>query len=142
VLASMDAWLADRRGYDPASWDADQEVAARAQVDPKHAGHVALRARTPCLRLLIEGMDAYRPDEAMGNVACPLAVLVAEPGGADDDAIRERRLALQEVERLRAAAGHDPARVVRFAGAGHNLMRYCPDEVAAELLCLLERGIP
>ena len=33
VLASMDTYLADRRDFDPASWDADQEIAARAQVD-------------------------------------------------------------------------------------------------------------
>ena len=33
VLAAMDAYLADRREFDPATWDADQERAARAAVD-------------------------------------------------------------------------------------------------------------
>ncbi|MFN8621691.1 MAG: alpha/beta hydrolase [Chloroflexota bacterium] len=140
VLRTMDAWLADRRGYDPSTWDDDQETAARAQVDQKYAGHVALRARTPALKALLEGLDAYRPDEALGNVLGPLLVAIAESGGADDDTARERALALDEVERLRRANGGDPTRVVRFPGVGHNLMRYRPDAVAAELLALLRRA--
>ena len=140
VLASMDAWLADREGYDPATWDADQERAARAQVEQKHAGHVAPVIRAASLRAMVEGMDGYRPAEAMGNLPGPLRVLVAESGAPDDDGIRERRLALAEVERQRAAAGLRPARVVRFPGVGHNLMRYRPAEVAAELVSLLDEA--
>lgn len=138
VMASMDAWLADRRGYDPATWDADQERAARAQVDEKHAGHVAPILRQSTVRALVDAIDAYRPAEALGNVRCPVRVLVAESGNADDDAARERRLALEDVERIRAAQGYPAAGVSRFAGVGHNLMRYRPGEVAAELLALLE----
>ena len=41
VMASMEAYLADRRDFDPASWDADQERAARAAVVERHAGHVS-----------------------------------------------------------------------------------------------------
>lgn len=137
VLASMDAWLADRRGYDPDSWDADQERAARAQVDEKYAGHVAPITRAAPLRALVEGMDGYRPAEAMGNLRGPLTVIVAESGASDDDAVRERRLALDELERLRAGQGFLPARVVRQPGVAHNLMRYRPAEVAAELFALL-----
>ena len=138
VLASMDTFLADRRGYDPGTWDDDQERAARAAVDEKHAGHVAPITRAAPLRALVEGMDGYRPAEAMGNLRGPLLVMVAESGASDDDAVRERRLALDEMERLRAAGGMAPARVVRFPGVGHNLMRYRAGEVAVELLALLD----
>jgi pimeloyl-ACP methyl ester carboxylesterase len=141
VMASMDAWLADRRGYDPATWDADQERAARAQVEEKHAGHVAPILRLSTVRAMVDAIDAYRPAEALGNVRCPVGVLVAESGNADDDAARERRLALEDVERLRTAQGFSAAAVRRFPGAGHNLMRYRADAVAAELLALLERAV-
>ena len=47
VMASMEAWLADRRAFDPSSWDADQEAAARAQVIETHAGRVGLVTRAP-----------------------------------------------------------------------------------------------
>ena len=40
VLRSMDAFLADRAAFDPATWDADQERAARATVVETHAGRV------------------------------------------------------------------------------------------------------
>lgn len=141
VLASMDAWLADRRGYDPATWDEDQERAARAQVEQKHAGHVALIPRAATLKRLVEGLDAYRPAEAMGNLACPVAVIMAESGASDDDLVRERRLALDELERLRAANGHRPAHITRHPGVGHNVMRYRPAEVTTELLRLLEAAV-
>ena len=140
VMASMDTWLADRRGYDPATWDDDQERAARAQVEQKHAGHVAPVIRAAMLRAMVDSIDAYRPAESLGNVRSALTVLVAESGNADDDATRERRLALDDIERIRAAAGFPAARIVRFGGVGHNLMRYRPDAVAAELLALLERA--
>ena len=47
VLRSMTAFLADREAFDPASWDADQERAARATVVETHAGRVVpVRGRT------------------------------------------------------------------------------------------------
>ncbi len=55
-----------------------------------------------------------------------------------DDAVRERRLALDEVMRTRLADRAPPARVVRFVGVGHNLMRYRPAELSAELIGLTE----
>ena len=64
-------------------------------------------------------------------------MLVAEAATADDEGERERRLALEEVTAARARAGLDPARIVRFPGAGHNLMRYRADEVAGALADLL-----
>ncbi len=142
VLRSIDSFLADRRAFDPASWDADQELAARAQVDEKHAGHVALVARPRVLRAVATGLFGYDPREILPRVTAPLLVIAAEAGGADDDAIRERRLALAEIERARSAAGHAPARIVRWNGCGHNVMRYRPDALAAELAALAADGAP
>jgi pimeloyl-ACP methyl ester carboxylesterase len=124
VLASMEAWLADRRSHDPGTWDADQERAARAQVDQKHAGHVALVARPATLRAMITGLDGYEPAAVLSRSTVPAAILVAEPGGADDDSVRERRLALDELLAARRAAGGGAVTVVRFPGVGHNLMRH------------------
>jgi pimeloyl-ACP methyl ester carboxylesterase len=137
ILRSMDAYLADRRDWDEASWDADQERAARATVDEKHAGRVAPAVRRHALAGVVRAMFDYRPEVMLADVRVPLLVLVAEAGGADDETARERRLALDDVLRLRAAVGRPPARVVRFGGVAHNVMRYRPDEVSAELLGLL-----
>ncbi|HEY7600648.1 MAG TPA: alpha/beta hydrolase [Candidatus Limnocylindrales bacterium] len=137
VLASMAAYLADRRDYDPPSWDADQERAARAAVDEKHAGHVALVTRVHALRGAVAAMFEYDPAMALLSWAGPLLVCVAESGSADDEAARDRRLALDELLARRAAGGRAAARVARFAGAGHNLMRYRPAEMAAALVELL-----
>ncbi len=137
VLASMDAYLADRRDWDPASWDADQELAARSAVDEKYAGRVVPVVRRHALSGCVASMFAYRPMAALGDLDRPLTVLVAEPGGTDDEDLRERRLALDDLLEARSAAAMPPARVVRFAGSAHNLMRYRPDEVSAEVLGLL-----
>ena len=136
VLASMDAFLADRRDFDPGSWDADQEWAARSQVDQKHAGHVGLVTRQATLRALVEAMFGYRPVDVLAAAPAPLLVMVAGAGTADDDMARERELALGDVLEARAAAGLSPARVVRLPGTGHNLMRYRPGALSAELLAL------
>jgi pimeloyl-ACP methyl ester carboxylesterase len=135
VLTSMDAFLDDRQAFDPGTWDADQERAARAQVDQKHAGHVALVSRPVAVRGMVDAMYAYRPGDVLPRIGCPMVVLVAESGAADDEVVRERRLALDDMVRERRRSGA-LTRVVRFAGAGHNLMRYRPAEVAAELLAL------
>ena len=137
VLISMDAYLADRRDWDPASWDADQERAARSAVDEKYAGRVALVVRRHALSGCVASMFAYRPTTALAALDRPLVVLVAEPGGADDEDVRERRLALDDLVSARATAGVPPTRVVRFVGSAHNLMRYRPDEVCASIAGLL-----
>jgi len=137
VLRSMAAYLADRRDYDPDSWDADQERAARAAVDEKYQGRVVPVVRRYSLAALVRAMYDYRPDDVFGGVDAPLLVVVAEAGGADDEAARERRLALQDQLRARRAAGLRAPRVVRLAGVGHNLMRYRPEALAAELDGLL-----
>lgn len=132
VLASMEAYLADRRAFDPATWDADQETAARAQVVEKHAGHVGLVTKGSVTRRVVEAMYTYEPLEALAEVRCPVSILVAESTTADDEDQRERILALEDVGRVRGAAGFDTS-VLRFPAAGHDLMRYRPDEVAREI---------
>ena len=81
-------------------------------------------------------MFDYRPVETLSATAVPLLVLVAGAGTADDETARERELALEDVLAARRAAGLPEARVVRLPGTGHNLMRYRPAEVSAELLAL------
>lgn len=139
VLASMAAFLADRRDFDPRTWDADEERAARAQVDEKPAGHVALVARPAALRAVVDAMFAYAPEEVLPRMRAPLTILVAD-STADDEGARERKLALDDMLRARDLASCRPAHVVRFAGTGHNLMRYRPAEVADELLALATSG--
>ena len=140
VLASMDAYLTDRREFDPDSWDADQEHAARAAVDEKHAGHVASVVRPFALHGTVEAMFTYDPIAALAGVRAPVLVALAESGTADDDTVRDRLAALDDVQRARATAGAQPITVRRFARAGHNLMRYRPDDLAAALLALLEES--
>jgi pimeloyl-ACP methyl ester carboxylesterase len=140
VLASMAAYLTDRREFDPPTWDADQERAARAAVDEKHAGHVASVVRPHALRGSVEALFAYRPRTALAQIAAPVLIAVAESGAADDETTRERRIAVEDVVRARAAAGTPAPEIRTFPGAGHNLMRYRPDELSAALLDLLEEA--
>lgn len=141
VLASMAAYLADRREFDPPTWDADQERAARAAVDEKHAGHVTSVVRAHALRGSVEALFSYRPRVALAPVAAPVLIAIAESGAADDETLRERRLALDDVVRARAAAGMAAPTIRIFKGAGHNLMRYRPDELGAALLELLAQAV-
>jgi pimeloyl-ACP methyl ester carboxylesterase len=138
VMASMAAYLTDRREFDPPTWDADQERAARAAVDEKHAGHVASVVRAHALRGSVEALFSYRPLAALAHVAAPVLIAVAESGAADDETTRERRIALDDIVRARAAAGVAPPEIRVFSGAGHNLMRYRPDELSAAIATLIE----
>ena len=140
VMASMDAYLADRRAFDLPTWDADQERAARAAVDEKHAGHVALVARPHAMRGSIDAMFEYRPIATLGTLTQPVLVAVAETGAADDEVARERLLALDDVARVRRDRGLVPLTVRRFPGAGHNLMRYRPAELASAILELVDEA--
>jgi pimeloyl-ACP methyl ester carboxylesterase len=139
VLASMDAYLADRRDFDPPTWDADQERAARAAVDEKHAGHVAPVIRPFALRASVDAMFSYDPATVVA-LRAQLLIAVAESGTADDEVGRERLAALDDVLRARAAAGNPAPTVLRLPGARHNLMRYRPDDLAAALLELLAKA--
>ena len=140
LLASMDVFLKDRRNFDPGAWDADQERAARAQVDQKPAGHVAFVARAMVVKMVVDAVFGFRPRDVVPWLAVPLLVAVAASGSADDETVRERRLALDDLVRARVAApgGGTPTRIATFTGSGHNLMRYRPDELSAELAALLD----
>ncbi len=133
VLASMDTYLADRRDFDPASWDADQEIAARAQVIERHAGHVGPVTKGSVIRRCVDSMYRYLPLDALTQVTCPMSLPVAGSSSADDEDERERRLAIEDVQRAREQAGLTPMTVHVFDGAGHDLMRYRPEEVSNEL---------
>jgi pimeloyl-ACP methyl ester carboxylesterase len=114
VLASLDAFLADRRGYDPASWDADQDRAARATVVETPAGRVVPATRPHALEASVRAMFDYRPADVLARVEAPIVGLAATspPPGPD----------LPRIE------------MVRLEAVGHNLMRYRPDEVTTAIL--------
>ena len=140
VMASMEAYLADRREFDPSTWDADQELAARAAVDEKHAGHVGPATRPHAMRGSIAAMFDYRPIETLAGLTMPIQIAVAESGAADDESARERTIALEDVVRARAAKGLSAPDIRHYPGAGHNLMRYRAPELSAALTELLEAG--
>lgn len=130
VLRSMGAFLADRAGFDPASWDADQERAARAAVVELPVGRVEFVARPHVLAACVEAMYAYRPAVALSSVGGPVVALVSA-----DDPDGRREAALTKADAARVASGRSAIRRLRL-GAGHNLMRYRPVEVAAAILDL------
>jgi pimeloyl-ACP methyl ester carboxylesterase len=136
ILRTREAFLADRRDYDPATWDADQERAALATVHQVHAGHLVPVTRPHVLKGCVEAMSGYSPAESLGDLAAPLLVAVASSGTADDEEARERQLALDEVVRARQER-RLATTVTDLPGAGHNLMRYRPAELSEELLTLL-----
>jgi pimeloyl-ACP methyl ester carboxylesterase len=114
VLRSMAAWLADREAFDPATWDADQERAARVAVVETPAGRLVSATRPHALRACVEAMFTYRPSEVLAAVRAPIVGLAA----TSSDPV----------------AGVPPFELTRLAAVGHNLMRYRRDEVAAAIL--------
>jgi pimeloyl-ACP methyl ester carboxylesterase len=129
VLHSLEAFLEDRRGFDPVSWDADQDQAARATVVETAAGRVVPTTRPHVLEACVKAMFGYRPADTLSRVTAPIAVLVA---AENEEGTRARSLG--SVQAALAAAGHVPLRVERFQGDGHNLMRYRPVEVTDAIL--------
>lgn len=134
IMRSMAAFLADRAGFDPASWDADQERAARATVVEVPAGHLLPAVRPHARAGMVGALFAYRPDIVLPAVEAPIVALVA---AADEEGTRGRAL---DAAQAILARGHRPAMgVVDLAGAGHNLMRYRPVEVTRAILSLVGR---
>ena len=74
-----------------------------------------------------------QPLDSLGRLPQPVIVLVAGTGTADDEERRERLLAVDDVQDARRATGCDPMTVRLLDGAGHELMRYRPDAVAAAI---------
>jgi pimeloyl-ACP methyl ester carboxylesterase len=131
VLRSMAAFLADRRDFDPATWDADQERAARATVIEVPSKRVVPATRPHAVAGIVGAMFDYDPSRVLPSVSAPIVALVAGQGRDD-----EHSLALDVAQRELAAAGRPLIRVARLGGAGHNLMRYRPRGVAAAILLL------
>ncbi len=131
VMRSLDAFLADRRAFDPGTWDADQDRAARATVVETHAGRVVPATRPHALDACVRTMFAYDPLATLATVAAPVVALLAA-----DDETGSRSRALEAASAARIAAGHDPIRLVSLGPVGHNLMRYRPTEVAAAILSI------
>jgi pimeloyl-ACP methyl ester carboxylesterase len=121
VMRSMGAYLADRRSWDPATWDDDQERAARAAVVETPAGRLVPATRPHALEACVRTMFDYRPEEVLPRVTAPIvAVRRTTPGDEEATGVAE----------------HVPAgvQVVEIAAPGHNLLRYRPDEVTAAIL--------
>jgi pimeloyl-ACP methyl ester carboxylesterase len=133
VLRSMTAFLADRAGFDPTTWDADQVRAARATVVETHAGKVVPSTRPHARDASVRAMFEYEPASVLAGVHAPIVALRA---GDDVDGGRARALAACSTARV--AAGRDPIRVEVFEHDGHNLMRYRPDAVSAAILSIVE----
>ena len=129
VMRSMAAFLADREAFDPATWDADQDRAARATVVETHAGKVVPSTRPHAAEASVRAMFRYDPLVTLAAVHAPIAALAA----ADDDE-GSRARALAAVSDARAAAGRPRISAVSFGHDGHNLMRYRPEAVSAAIL--------
>jgi pimeloyl-ACP methyl ester carboxylesterase len=129
VLRSMAAFLADREGFDPATWDADQDRAARATVVETAAGRVVPATRPHAVAGMVEALFTYDPVATLLAVDAPVVALVA----AEDEA-GSRGPALDAVQAALGRAGRPGIAVARFPMVGHNLMRYRPAEVAASIL--------
>jgi pimeloyl-ACP methyl ester carboxylesterase len=114
VLRSMTAYLADRAAFDPASWDTDQERAARATVVETAAGKVVPSTRPHALVACVEAMFEYDPAETLHRVRAPIVALAAtSPPPAGD---------------------LPPISTITLPAVGHNLMRYRPADVTDAIL--------
>jgi len=130
VLRTMDAYLADRRAFDPGSWDRDQERAALDAVVETAAGHVVRAVRPHVVEALVRVMFEWDPAEDLASVASPVTALVALGAGEAEVRVAE----LRRTARARVAAGGSPIRVATLPSVAHNLMRYRPDAVTAAIL--------
>jgi pimeloyl-ACP methyl ester carboxylesterase len=137
VMASLDAFLADRLGFDPASWDADQERAARATVVETHAGKVVPSTRPHATEASVRAMFTYDPIATLRAVEAPVAALLAA-----DDEQGGRAAALARASDARVGDGRGPIAVTAFPGIGHNLMRYRPEAVSAAILSIARGSAP
>ena len=111
VLASMGAWLADRAAFDPATWDADEERAARAQVVETAAGRVKVAVHPHAMAGSVRAMWSYDPTAVLLAVEARIAALVAR----DEDG--SRTIALAGVAGVRhRSPGSRPSSRPRFPG--------------------------
>lgn len=132
VMRSLRAFLADRRAFDPATWDADQEAAARATVVETHAGRVVPSTRPHALEASVRAMFTYAPLATLPAVGAPVVALQA-----GDDPDDSRAASLVAASDARVAAGLEGIAVRSFGDVGHNLMRYRPAEVTEVIRSLI-----
>jgi len=131
IFSSMAVYLADRRDFDPRSWDADQEQAARSTVVEVPAGKVVPAVRPHALAASVEAMFTYQPQATLAHLKIPVIVLLA----ATEDT-PGRVAALDAIDQARATVRLDPLRRIDLSSAGHNLLRYRPGEVSEAILGL------
>ncbi len=129
IFGSMAAYLADRRDFDPPSWDPDQEQAARTTVVEVPAGKVVPAVRPHALAASVEAIFTYNPLATLGAVPAPVSVILAAT-----EALAARSRSLDAIDQARAARRLPPLRRIDVSSAGHNLMRYRPVEVTAAIL--------
>ena len=132
VLASMDAFLADRAAFDPPTWDDDQERAARATVVETQAGRVVPVTRPHVLEASVRTMFDYDPTATLADIEAPVVALAAAASGDDAPGARDRAMAA--VQDARRTRGRSSIRTVAFGHDGHNLMRYRPEAVSAAIM--------
>jgi pimeloyl-ACP methyl ester carboxylesterase len=121
VMRSMSAYLRDRRSWDPATWDTDQEQAARAAVVETPAGKLVSATRPHALEASVRTMFEYRPSSVLPEISAEIVALRRlTPGDDDATGVGEE-----------VPAG---VRVVDVEAPGHNLLRYRPDEVTRAIL--------
>jgi pimeloyl-ACP methyl ester carboxylesterase len=131
VMRSLRAYLADRKGFDPATWDADQDRATRATVVETHAGRVVPATQPHALEACVRAMFTYDPVATFPGIEAPIVALMAS-----DDEEGSRAKALDRVSAAREAVGRPPIERLAFPHDGHNLMRYRPREVVEAILSL------
>ncbi len=136
VMRSLAAFLADRAAFDPVTWDADQERAARATIVETHAGRVVPVTRPHVLEACVRTMFAYDPVATLAAVEAPIIALSAAVSGDDAPGVADHALA--SASAAREATGGSTIRRVSFGHDGHNLMRYRPDSVSAAILSLAD----
>ena len=134
VMRSMTAFLADRAGFDPPTWDADQERAARATVVETHAGKVVPATRPHALEGSVRAMFDYDPADDAGRGV--RADRRASGRGRRGWRPRARRSLPTSGRADRGGPRRDP--VESFGHDGHNLMRYRPDAVSAAILSIAD----
>jgi pimeloyl-ACP methyl ester carboxylesterase len=133
VMRSMAAYLKDRRNFDPATWDPDQERVARSAVVETHAGKVVPSARPHATEATVRTMFEYAPLAVLPDIEAPIVALRAA-----DDETGTRAAALDDASAARRSTGREPIATIAFEGVGHNMMRYRPREVAAAILSVAE----
>ena len=132
VMRSMTAFLADRAAFDPATWDADQERAARAtrRRDARRQGRARRPGRTRSRPASGRCSGTTRSATLRGGRRRPSSRLAA----ADDEAGSRARGAGGGLGRARGRRPDAASGRASFGHDGHNLMRYRPDAVSAAIL--------